>query len=74
MSLLLLDSHDAGSAVAIAVAVEVEVSGDITASVTVVETMTMTIAVDITNDLSASALTPFIVPEPGCVRVAIITH
>ncbi|HTJ17850.1 MAG TPA: hypothetical protein VL494_13815 [Steroidobacteraceae bacterium] len=72
MSLLLLDSQDAGPAVAIAVAVDV--SGDVTASVTVVETMTMTIAVDITNDLSASAHTPFIVPEPGCVRVAIITH
>lgn len=73
MSLQLLDSQSEAPA-AVTSAIAVDVTGDITAGATIVEQIPMTIAIDITGDISSAAFTPFVAPEPGCTRIAVITH
>lgn len=75
MSQLLLDSGDTGPAPdPIQMAVALDVAADVTAAASVVVAIPMVIAIDITDDITSSAFTPFIAPEPGCKRVAVITH
>lgn len=73
MSLQLLDSQSA-QADPITSAIAVDITADVAAVASVEETMTMAIAVDVTGDITSIAFTPFVAPEPGCQRIAVITH